>query len=134
MLTLKLYDFKELPGCSKSRLSDIKNTSQPRFPWSSSGEAFNGSCWTSQNPFKIPQRIFTASPQKSSLTPYRNTDGLQSTHGGIRAHHLPIVTDVLTEISRDPHRILPESLHHYTEPLQHPYRLLTDGCQETFAL
>ena len=29
-------------------------------------------------------------------------------------------TDVLTENSQDPHRNLPESLHYYTETLQHP--------------
>ena len=134
MLTPFLNDFKAPQGYSKSRLSDIKHTSQPTCPWSSSGEAFNDSCWTSQNPHEIPHEMITTSPQKSSLTPYRHADGLQSTYGGIRAQHLPTVTDVITEISRDPHKILPESLHPNTESLHHPDRLLPVTCQETFAL
>ena len=63
----------------------------------------------------------------SSLTRHRNTDALQSPHGGMLAQYLLTLTDFLTEISRDPYRILPESLQHYTEHLQHPYRLPTDG-------
>ena len=65
---LNLFDFKEPPRGFKSRPSDITHTSKPRFPWSSSGEAFNDSCWTSPNPYRIPHRIFTASLQRSSLT------------------------------------------------------------------
>ena len=67
-VALNLYDFKEPPRGFKSRPSDITHTSKPRFPWSSSGEAFNDSCWTSPNPYRIPHRIFTASLQRSSLT------------------------------------------------------------------
>ena len=68
LFALNLCDFKELPRGFKNRPSDITHTSQPRFPWSSSGEAFNDSCWTSPNPYRIPHRIFTASFQRSSLT------------------------------------------------------------------
>ena len=73
-------------------------------------------------------------PSGTPLTPYRHADGVQSNYGGIRAQHLPTVTDVLTEISRDPHRILPESLHPNTESFHHPDGLLPVTCQESFAL
>ena len=63
-----------------------------------------------------------------------NKDASQNPHGGMPAPYLPTVTDVLTEISREPHIILPESSYHNTESLLDLYRLLPATCQEPFAL
>ena len=81
-----------------------------------------------QNLYSIPSEIFT------DFTEMQITNALQSPHGGMPAQYLPTLTDVLTENSREPHMILPESSHFNTESLHHPDRLLPVTCQETFPL